>query len=296
MDLTSDLSSRISSKLITFNTRISKLFKNPQINFLIIMLLVLLITCYSFLATSLKHSITNILSNPSITVICIIIILAIGYFDIAIASLTTILFFILLFGWTNLDDYPTQLEGFQNNKRDTTSDGDDTTSDGDDTTSDGDDMDKHVKKITKSLEKSKNNLKAKAEKEKKLDEQVANIKDVVLGTINKFRQSNDDDYKKALLENKHAMFKDELENTKHTKSKKNNKKSNNRKREKFQTIEIRALDPSNEEDTNLLITKEILNDMLNRIEYNYESNKYLRKYIKHRIEEIIDLNKLTDDE
>ena len=36
--------------------------------------------------------------------------------------------------------------------------------------------------------------------------------------------------------------------------------------------------------------------MTNRIEFNYESNKYLKKYIKHRVEEIVDMNKLLDDE
>ena len=68
------------------------------------------------------------------------------------------------------------------------------------------------------------------------------------------------------------------------------------KKDRFQTIEPRKFDPSNEEDTNLLITNEIIDDMKNRIEYNYESNKYLKKYIKHRVEEIIDINKLTDDD
>ena len=71
-------------------------------------------------------------------------------------------------------------------------------------------------------------------------------------------------------------------------------RSGNRK-ERFQTVEPRKFDPSNEADTNLLITKEILEDMNNRIQYNYENNNYLKKYIKHRVEEIIDVNKLTED-
>ena len=36
--------------------------------------------------------------------------------------------------------------------------------------------------------------------------------------------------------------------------------------------------------------------MINRINYNFESNKYLKKYIKHRIEEIVELNKLLDND
>jgi hypothetical protein len=278
------------SRLSTINSRVSKLFKNPQINFLLIMLLVLLITCYSLLSDSIKSSITYIMSNPSITVICIIFILAIGYYDIAIASLMLILFFIIIFGWVGKNNYT---EGFENNIDKTTDD----TNNGDKV----DGIDKHIRKITSNLEKNKRNLKTKAEKDKKLDEQVNNIKDVVLGTITKFQQSNDNDYKKALLENKQTMFKEEIDNNERNASipRDNQSSSNNRKqrkRENFQTIEIRALDPSNEQDTNLLITKEILQDMLNRIEYNYESNKYLRKYIKHRIEEIIEINKLADDE
>ena len=70
----------------------------------------------------------------------------------------------------------------------------------------------------------------------------------------------------------------------------------NNSRQNFQTIKYRTFDPSSEEDTNLLITKEILQDVTNRIEYNYENNNYLKKYIKHRVEEIVDINKLLDDE
>jgi len=81
---------------------------------------------------------------------------------------------------------------------------------------------------------------------------------------------------------------------------KSNSNSNSNKRsstkEKFQTVEKRSFNPNDEEDTNLLITKEVLTDMNNRIEYNFESNKYLKKYLKHRIEEVVELNKLLDDE
>ena len=40
----------------------------------------------------------------------------------------------------------------------------------------------------------------------------------------------------------------------------------------------------------------MLLDMVNRIEYNYENTTYLRKYIKARIEEIIDTNDLLDND
>ena len=75
-----------------------------------------------------------------------------------------------------------------------------------------------------------------------------------------------------------------------------NTENNKIKKESFQTIEKRKFDPSSEEDTNLLITKEILKDMINRVEYNYETTPYLKKYIKHRIEEVIDINNLLKDD
>lgn len=301
------------------NTRINKLFKNPQINFFIIMFLVLLITCYTLLSSTIKSTITLILSNPTVMVVCIGLILAIGYFDIGIASLMLILFFILLFGSSdgNLMISSTR-EGFKVSSDDQQDDDDDPENDD---SSSANNIDNHIKNISKNLTQSQKNLKAKEEKDKKLDERVKGIKDVVLGTINTIRNSNNEDYKRALLENKQAILYEEHENnsskstsingsrnnrntkdkfantnTKDSGNSRSGRNNNGRKKENFQTIEVRALDPSNEDDTNLLITKEILQDMLNRIEYNYESNKYLRKYIKHRVEEIIEVNKLTDDE
>ena len=315
MDSLQNTTSRISN-------RVSKLFKNQQITFFIIMFLILLITCYPLLSSTLKYTVSMLLSNPAVMVVCIILILAIGYFDIGIASLTLVLFFILLFGSANIETNLVNLGAVEGFKTATTTSDDDDTDLPDETET----IDRHISKITKTLTNSQNNLKKKAENDKKLDERVNNIKDVVLGTINKIRNSNNDDYKRALLENKQAMLNEEHENNssrgtsrnirredgedgkedfnntntnikngKNSKARKD-RKNNKAGKERFQTVEVRALDPSNEDDTNLLITKEILQDMLNRIEYNYESNKYLRKYIKHRVEEIIDINKLMDDE
>ena len=66
--------------------------------------------------------------------------------------------------------------------------------------------------------------------------------------------------------------------------------------EGFHTVKTRTFDPTKEDDTNLLITKEVLQDMINRIEYDFENSKYLKKYLKHRIEEIVEMNKLLEDD
>ena len=304
------------SAITDLNTRINKLFRNPNINFFIIMLLILIITCYTLISTPIKNTISIIISNPIIILFAIIAIVIIGYFDINIAVLLLILFFVALFGI----QYTTS-NNTSNNTLNTVENFDNA------------DLDLEEEEEEKHISRIDNNLKIKAENDKKTDERVNNIKNVVLGTINKFRNQNDNDYKRAILENKKMMFQEEKQNNNKinkiksmddrnsnkdsfkdiSSSKKNNSgktggnnsggsKSNsgngsgNRSKEDFQTVKHRVFDPSNEEDTNLLITKEILQDMHNRIEFNYENNKYLKKYIKHRVEEIVDINKLLDDE
>jgi len=288
--------------LADLNNRIHKLFRNPNINFFIIMNIILLITCYTFISTPIKNTISTIISNPVIILFAIIGIIIIGYFDINIAVLLLILFFVALFG------IQYNINASENNSLE------------------------HFENENTSMSKINTNLKTKVENDKKIDERVNSIKDVVLSTINKFKTNNDNDYKKAILENKKTMYEHEKNNNatrhndnteKHTSttskdkfddipqssnsskgnsgnsgksSKRESKNDKTRKREEFQTVQPRKFDPSNEEDTNLLITKEILQDMSNRIEYNYENNNYLRKYIKHRVEEIVDINKLIDDE
>ena len=328
------------SSIITLNNRMNKIFRNPHINFFIIMNIILLITCYTFISSPVKNTISIIISNPVVILFAIIIIIIIGFFDINIAVLLLILFFIALFGiqyntententYTTDNTYNTgntnNIENFANNSNTKNN------------------KDKHIYKIN-------NNLQIKAENDKKTDTTVKNIKNVIFKTIDKFRNNNSDDYKNAILENKQIMYKQEQNNNKnkkktvnnnantHTKHKNekfnnvdsnsnNNSNNNNTKTHNYnsnkkynkdnndddndeendedngnkdnrnvQTIKFRKFDPLSDEDTNLLITKEILQDMNNRIEYNYENNKYLKKYIKHRVEEIVEINNLLNDE
>ena len=116
--------------------------------------------------------------------------------------------------------------------------------------------------------------------------------------MNSIKDAGNNEFKKSLIENKQIQLRNEKKNNKNINSNSKNTKSTfkNLKKENFQTIEKRAFDPNTEEDTNFLITKEILQDMINRIEYNFESSKYLKKYLKHRVEEIVDINKLLEDD
>jgi hypothetical protein len=75
-----------------------------------------------------------------------------------------------------------------------------------------------------------------------------------------------------------------------------NKKHSNKNKEKFQSIPMRKFNPANKDDTNLLLVMEHCKDIQNRIEYEYEDITYLKKYIKDKLEKIIDLLELVDDE
>ena len=77
----------------------------------------------------------------------------------------------------------------------------------------------------------------------------------------------------------------------HTPNKKLNKSKSN---SNYQTIKTRYFDPTDDEDTNLLITKEILEDIINRITFEYESKDYLKRYISTRLQEIVKINRLLN--
>jgi len=256
--------------------KLNKIMQNPNIAFFIIMLLVLLISCYGFISNPIKNTLAYILFS-----ICTIIIIA--YFNITIGALTLILLFLCIYGSNaNFTNQTIENQGIANG------------------------IWEHFSDQPSKLDKMK-------EDEKKVNDQVKSIKDTILTTFNKFKDVGSSDYKQALLDNKKKLFESEkINNSKKTSSntqkdtfddietsipnKTTSKTKPITKKEKFQTINRRTFDPTNEDDTNLQITKEILQDMINRIDYDYESSKYLHKYIKHRIEEIIEINKLTDDE
>jgi len=73
-------------------------------------------------------------------------------------------------------------------------------------------------------------------------------------------------------------------------------KNTGRKREDFREIELRKFDPTSEDDMNLLLTMEHCSDIQNRIKYVYEDTKYLKKYIRDKLEDIVDLLDLVPED
>ena len=282
----------------SIHNKLHKVFNNPNINFFIIMNLVLLISCYTFINTTLKNSITSFISNPIIILFILIVTIFIGYYNINISILIVLLLFIILYGSTQLinNNNNNNNNNNKNNKNNNTMEGftDNTNNDEDEDEDTSNATSKDTNKDANEKSVNKYKRKTREDNKKSREESINKFKNILLGSFNKIKNSADNEYKQGLLENKQMMYENEKQkNNKKSTSKSNVSKKN--QKEDFKTIKERNFDPSNEEDTNFLITKEILQDMINRIDYNFESNDYLKKYLKHRVEEIVDINKLLED-
>lgn len=273
------------------NTKINKIFQNSNINFFIIMNLILIISCYTFVNSAIKTTISSLLSNPIIILFSLIFIIFVGYHNINIAILMLLLLFVVIYGST-IFKQTNKIEGF-------TSKEDDEDDDDEDDDEDEDDSDDKKQKSKDTFKK-----KIKEDEENDRNDKINSIKSVLFNSVNNLKSTAENEYKKSVAENLQLVYENEKKQNKKTSKNSSGKsssgigksKNNRNNKEDFKAINVRKFDPSNEEDTNLLITKEILQDMINRIEYNFESNTYLKKYIKHRLEEVVEINKLLEDE
>lgn len=67
-------------------------------------------------------------------------------------------------------------------------------------------------------------------------------------------------------------------------------------REDFKPIPQRKFNPAEKEDTDLLMVMDHCKDITNRIKYEYEDSRYLKKYIKDKLGDIIEVLDLVDDD
>jgi len=82
------------------NSKVTKIFNNPNINFFIIMMLIFIISCYTFINTPLKYAISSFVSNPIIILFTLICVILTSYYNINIAILILLLLFIAIYGST----------------------------------------------------------------------------------------------------------------------------------------------------------------------------------------------------
>jgi hypothetical protein len=130
------------------------------------------------------------------------------------------------------------------------------------------------------------------EKETSTQYYVDNAKKLITGNMKSVAEHHENELKKGVLDNKKKLLQSVKENSNEDTDKGSDSMAISKK---SKIVTKRKFNPNKDDDTNLLITKEILVDMINRIEYNYETVAYLKKYIKARLEEIIDTNNLLDE-
>lgn len=100
------------------------------------------------------------------------------------------------------------------------------------------------------------------------------------------------------------LFETEMANNKFMEMEnKKKQKSQTQKKEKFtaeldgaRAVQQRKFNPASQLDMNLLETMEICEDVRDRIKYNYEDTKYLKRYIKEKLEEVVDLLDLVEND
>lgn len=256
---------------------LKRIFNNPKLNFFIIANLVIFIGCYNFLSNNVKNGISTFVSYPIILFLILSFCLFVGNYNIMLAIILVVALFIILYpSLEPQEPDETVNEGFTS---------------------------------TTYNERLEAREKEKAEKERKdfrKKETFKDIKNNFSSIYEELREEYEDDVKQGMKENLRNILnnkKVENNNNNNSSGKENfetdletDYKIKSRKREQFRTVKRRKFNPNDEDDANFLICKEILKDLLNRLTYEYESKDYLKKYIEHRVEEIVDLFHFADDD
>jgi hypothetical protein len=228
---------------------------NEYINISLLLLCIIFIIIYSLLTNNYRFLIAEILTNDILLLITVIIITLLAYFNIIAGFIISIIYIIMILPYfMKLRD---NKEGFKINSKN--------------------------KNKSKDIELVKA-IKGNGSRFEKL---MGKIED------HKKHKKREETYKNLNISSKYNThsdnFNDILKETDKDILKKNEKEEFNDK----ETIKLRRFNPNDEFDNNLLMTKEICDDIKKRITYQYESTSYLKKYISSRLQEIIDLLDLS---
>ena len=273
---------------------LERILNNTNINFFILLNIALFIGCYNLLNKNIQNSILSIISYPIVTFILLSIALFISYYNNMLGILLIILLFAIIYPiHNNNDNVNDNVNVKQSKEQININEG---------FISGGE---YEMRKNEKRKEKEK-----KEREERKKKNFLPEIKNNFKNLYEELEQEYENDLEEGIKENLQDILEEEKnynkknrsnrrhkgkkENFDNTDSFENESNKKNRRIENYKTIAKRKFNPNDEIDANLLISKEIFKDLLNRITYEYESNELLKKYIEHRLEEIIDLNKFIN--
>jgi len=258
--------------MISLQKEFIYLVKSKRLTYTVILFGCSLLCIFLLLPCPIQIMISNFIKHPTIMVLILLVILAIGYFNFVSGIMLLLIFTSVLMPLShnsqigyipekrklNLDNSYV-IESFTSKKDD----------------DDEDDDDDYVEtKLTNN--KTISNFFKPGYFRKKLD------------ASNKY---NEEKFSETKAKKNHLKY---VEKRKKSKEKFSNTGKSDK--EDFLSIEKRKFNPANEDDTNFLLALEIFKDIINRIEYKYENKKLLKKYIKNQLEEVIEMLDLVPEE
>ena len=253
--------------------KIGKLFKNNYMLFVLISILTIFIISFQNLDNNTKNKIKKMIFNPNILLLILLFIGVCSYYHFPLGILFMLSLLVII------SDKSKNIESFEN-KEDSNETIDDDEYNDDDDISENEINDK----ISKNKKKNDKLKKERSDVNIDLSKRNHHFSKMISLDLNDMKKhilsDTDDDRKNEILDKIKVL-----------------KKKNSSIKSSDNNLEIpkRKFNLDNDEDMNLLNTREICKDIINRINFKYEDNDYLKKYIGTRIEEIVDLNELLND-
>jgi hypothetical protein len=240
--------------------------RNPRFTYMVLLTGVSVIAISHLLPPATQVALANLIRHPVILTALLVICMAVGYYNFITGLLLLLLITCFVLPMTRLASASQVIvnEGFKSGKG-----------------SSGNDVSLKNPAILNLFDGPLGRTLAKQKKEADAFNNIkkAGDRELEYNERRKFKKAMSED------EQEHEDFEDTNETPKGKKQKK----------ETFKTVELRKFNPADNEDMNLLMTMEICDDIKNRIKYVYEDTGYLKKYIREKIEEIVDMLDLVPD-
>ncbi len=235
--------------------------RNPRFTYMVLLTGVSAIAISHLLPQATQVALANLIRHPVILTILLVVCMAVGYYNFITGLLLLLLLICFVLPMLRPVTAPLTQEGFKS----------------------GTANDVSIKNpaILNMFDGPLGRTLAKQKKEADEfnDIKKAEERELEYNERRKFKQSK----AKSMSEDEEQ---EDFEDTAAITDKKKPQKAN---KENFKTVEQRKFNPADNDDMNLLMTMEICDDIKNRIKYVYEDNGYLKKYIREKIEEIVDM-------
>lgn len=238
--------------------------RNPRFTYMVLLTGVSVIAISHLLPQATQVALANLIRHPVILTILLVVCMAVGYYNFITGLLLLLLLICFVLPMIRSATVPLTQEGFKSGT--------------------ANDISLKNPAILNMFDGPLGRTLAKQKKEADEfnDIKKAEERELEYNERRKFKQSK----AKSMSEDEEQEDFEDTDDEPKTASDKTHKKT---RKETFKTVEQRKFNPADNDDMNLLMTMEICDDIKNRIKYVYEDNGYLKKYIREKIEEIVDM-------